>query len=1846
MADHFDPYHVWLGIPPEEQPPNHYRLLGLRALEDDREVISNALDQRLAFLRTFQAGKRSALSQKLLNEVSAAGVVLLNPEKKEQYDSALQGPNDAGPPASVLLPTASALPVAPVQSIGAAPLPMARPITPQIAPLQTTRAPESIPSFVAAPARPRTAPATRHADSGTNPHLLPLLAAAVGLVGLAGLAAGGWWLFHQPGRPVDPKPQIVQQDGGTDTVGPLQGQKIETPVAAITAADKQIWLADAPVQRVFRQVGSRWIDYRERSEDWYEPLPAAPLPAGSGSVRLSDPAQRIGIELFDDRLEVSHANAAPAVASKGRWVSAAELPTFARRPPAAKAPDPLRWRASSWQALVLDGNSSLSLPVPPEITRPGAEFTIEMWARFDAKHPESRLILADPLQLHTLRPRLEAGGPSSMLMADLKSGPLGIAVRPPVLGDRWHHWAIVRAGRQLRLFIDGQSRAALPLDDSFAIRSPKLLLGGRGTAQEPNLRGMIREVRISGVARYTKTFRPPLRLAKDDQTLVLPKFESHAGDMLEDLSGHGHDGSRGTAQWLPLSLEEGIVQAELPADYVDLERAFLGSLHTLRGATEGNPAYHDTTSSQGICQMLVPYQPQGDYDLQFHVERLEGEGGLIVGLVLGEESTQLALAVNAFADQGGPYTGILPADLKLVAQSPQLIKHEPRLRTGEQQQVVVRVRNTSSLRYGLEVLIDGQSVCNLNDSLNNSALSPALRMPQRAALFWGSHNAKIRYHALQLYPAGRAPAQGAAGIASANTGAAGNVSSAGSPPTTASAEPVAPSAKAAVAGKAWLADEPQKCAIRFVAGRWVEFRERDEFWFGIREASPIEYVLVDGARKVDLRLRDSEVAIRTPWQDWASLGPGRWVVAAELPAFAQRAPARAPTDPATFREPVWHALMFDGRSALRMSLPAEIAQQNSDFTAEAWLRFDPWLRLDPWQAPSLMRVFSVGSLAVSLAPASGSGTSGSGTSGQAAGKHELQLMIDGSARSIPIAASADRWLHLALVRQANELRLYLDGQPIASVALPAGYALNGPPQSLVFGQFGGGTSGGFMGLVRDFRVSKAARYAAPFTPPLRCLPDSDTLVLPKFLADPQPVIQNLAPAASRITRDKAQWVTLNHWGELAGLRPGGALDLTRLYSVTNHTLLGKFVRSSAYTDSLARAGLALVLVPHRPPANYDIEFEATRLEGEGGVLLGLVLGDKQALVGLDLSLPQGRRTGVLNADLSQIGRQADLTGHQALLATGQRHRFAIKVRQPTSDSYSIEVSHNGNYRYATIQGKIAELGAPTEWASRCTTGMSLGSLDARMRFHSLVLTPSRGGSIGPPYTASNPPAGAPPPTPVTPSVTNPPSPPKRRAVPSPEELAERLADARNAFEAEFQGATRPAQKAVLARHILTAAENSKSDITARYVLVDLARKVFIQAGEVNDALAAARTLEKEFDIPEDQLVIESLEALDELALPSEQRTIMARTAIDLADDWLAVDEFDAASFDQAEKLATIALQSAGKQKDAELRKDIVQRRGRIVRVVAAARAVQTSLKVLETKPDDPAANLAVGKFRCFVQEEWASGLMNLVNSADPLFAHPAKLDQAAASGKPADLAAAGEAWLKLAADNKTIDRDDRPAIQRRAKEHLTAALPGLTGLENLRIQRRLDEMKDVAAPAPKRPARNRAGRGAGLSGLIGRVVVRGQDAGIVVTYQPGYTIMQDDVQKLLAHAGAVPGDAIRIDLLGILTLAIDSQVELKHVGGSSSGGVHTLVMGGQTISEIGDDRSKDDTRQLPLLRGQHILRWTLTGGDLGTAHLSLVPIDATGKPQEGVAQVQFTRDMNVFAHGVPYKHELRWANPP
>jgi hypothetical protein len=115
MEQAFDAYYKWLGIPPECQPPHHYRLLGLQTFETDPDVIQAAADQRMMHLRAYQTGRHSELSQRLLNEVAAAKVCLLNAAKKSAYDAQLRKSLTVSPPI-VQPPQAAAPPSGPTLS--------------------------------------------------------------------------------------------------------------------------------------------------------------------------------------------------------------------------------------------------------------------------------------------------------------------------------------------------------------------------------------------------------------------------------------------------------------------------------------------------------------------------------------------------------------------------------------------------------------------------------------------------------------------------------------------------------------------------------------------------------------------------------------------------------------------------------------------------------------------------------------------------------------------------------------------------------------------------------------------------------------------------------------------------------------------------------------------------------------------------------------------------------------------------------------------------------------------------------------------------------------------------------------------------------------------------------------------------------------------------------------------------------------------------------------------------------------------------------------------------------------------------------------------------------------------------------------------------------------------------------------------------------------------------------------------------------------------------------------------------------------------------------------------------
>ena len=180
MKNGFDPYYKWLGIPPKDQPPNHYRLLGIELFERDRDVIDAAANRVMAYLKELAVGDEAEYSQKLLNEVARARLCLLNKEKKGVYDETLRGELDAER-SKTALSVAEPPPVressVPVMRQGEVVPPAVEPALEQLAKTPPLRRPPAEP--------PRQAPAAgkRKKSQGISPAAIIIGAGAVLVIG-------------------------------------------------------------------------------------------------------------------------------------------------------------------------------------------------------------------------------------------------------------------------------------------------------------------------------------------------------------------------------------------------------------------------------------------------------------------------------------------------------------------------------------------------------------------------------------------------------------------------------------------------------------------------------------------------------------------------------------------------------------------------------------------------------------------------------------------------------------------------------------------------------------------------------------------------------------------------------------------------------------------------------------------------------------------------------------------------------------------------------------------------------------------------------------------------------------------------------------------------------------------------------------------------------------------------------------------------------------------------------------------------------------------------------------------------------------------------------------------------------------------------------------------------------------------------------------------------------------------------------------------------------------------------------------------------------------------------------
>lgn len=284
----------------------------------------------------------------------------------------------------------------------------------------------------------------------------------------------------------------------------------------------------------------------------------------------------------------------------------------------------------------------------------------------------------------------------------------------------------------------------------------------------------------------------------------------------------------------------------------------------------------------------------------------------------------------------------------------------------------------------------------------------------------------------------------------------------------------------------------------------------------------------------------------------------------------------------------------------------------------------------------------------------------------------------------------------------------------------------------------------------------------------------------------------------------------------------------------------------------------------------------------------------------------------------------------------------------------------------------------------------------------------------------------------------------RPQVPSPEEQRASAAKIRDIYGKEAASAATPAQKARLAKQLL---EQSTADGNAadRYMLLETASRLAIEAGDP-DVLSECRSaMSTQFVTDASAIRASDAESLASKA-PVEMLASVVRFILESSEQELA-----AARFDAAEAMAKVAATAARKARDPALTKTVTTRLAEIRSRKKQEADLKPLLDRLNANANDQDAAKQVGMIRCFTQARWPEGLPLLAKADDPDLARICAMELRQADG---NLVAAADAWWAYADNRKPTQKD---AIRRHAADLYEAALPNLTGLDRVRVEKRLQE---------------------------------------------------------------------------------------------------------------------------------------------------------------------------------------------
>lgn len=295
--------------------------------------------------------------------------------------------------------------------------------------------------------------------------------------------------------------------------------------------------------------------------------------------------------------------------------------------------------------------------------------------------------------------------------------------------------------------------------------------------------------------------------------------------------------------------------------------------------------------------------------------------------------------------------------------------------------------------------------------------------------------------------------------------------------------------------------------------------------------------------------------------------------------------------------------------------------------------------------------------------------------------------------------------------------------------------------------------------------------------------------------------------------------------------------------------------------------------------------------------------------------------------------------------------------------------------------------------------------------------------------------------------------------PVPDKAAEQAAKktAGEIYGGRFALAKTAADKTALAAEMIGAGLKVQDGSAGQYVLLTIARDIAAGAGDVTTALSAVKELTQRFDVPT-TLPAETLLTAAEQASTTAQRKAAAEAAGLIIGELSEADDYESAF--RVCEAARLAAQGA---REFKLAGGFLSQLPELKRLQSEFQAYRDALAIMEGNPTDPKANLAAGRYLCFVKGDWEQGIPMLALGGDAALKAVALMDMRGGdSGE--EHAAIGDAWWDLA---EAREGEARDTLQLRAGFWYRQAEPKLAGnLVGLKAKQRLEEISNLGREIP------------------------------------------------------------------------------------------------------------------------------------------------------------------------------------